>query len=41
MIGVPSLPIAAMLIGVRLGRTPGWSAAKKVLLWSVGRIGCW
>lgn len=34
MIGVPSLPIAAMLIGARLGRTPGWSAAKNVLLWT-------
>ena len=31
-IGVGSLPIAAMLISVRLGRTEVWSAAKKPLL---------
>ena len=34
MIGVLSLPIAAMLISVRLGRTQVWSAAKNVLLWT-------
>jgi hypothetical protein len=34
MIGVLSLPIAAMLISVRLGRTQAWSAAKNVLLWT-------
>jgi Protein of unknown function (DUF998) len=34
MIGVMSLPIAAMLISVRLGRTQAWSAAKNVLLWT-------
>lgn len=34
MIGVVSLPIAAMLISVRLIRTPPWSAAKKSLLWT-------
>ncbi len=34
MIGVPSLPIAAVLISVRLGRTPAWSAAKNLLLWT-------
>src|SRR6266542_1337810 len=32
MIGVPSLPIAAMLISVSLGRTHRWSSAKRVLL---------
>jgi len=34
MIGVLSLPIAAMLISVRLGRTQGWLGAKTVLLWT-------
>lgn len=34
MIGVPTLPIAAMLISMRLGRTQEWSAAKNVLLWT-------
>jgi hypothetical protein len=34
MIGIGSLPVAAMLISVSLGRTQGWSAAKKVLLWT-------
>jgi hypothetical protein len=34
MIGVLSLPIAPMLISVRLGRTQAWSAAKNVLLWT-------
>ena len=34
MIGVLSLPIAAMLISVRLGRTQAWSPAKNVLLWT-------
>jgi hypothetical protein len=34
MIGVLSLPIAAMWISVRLGRTQAWSAAKNVLLWT-------
>jgi Zn-dependent protease with chaperone function len=34
MISVLGLPIAAMLIGVRLGRTQAWSAAKNVLLWT-------
>ncbi len=33
-IGIGSLPIAAMLISVRLGRTQAWSAAKKALLWT-------
>ena len=33
MIGVLSLPIAAMLISVGLSPTPPWSAAKKSLLW--------
>jgi len=34
MIGVLSLPIAAMMISVRLGRTQTWLGAKKVLLWT-------
>ncbi len=34
MIGIGSLPIAAMLISVSLGRTQAWSAAKKALLWT-------
>jgi uncharacterized protein DUF998 len=34
MIGVLSLPVAAMLISVRLGRTQPWSAARNVLLWT-------
>ncbi len=34
MIGVLSLPIAAMLISVSLGRTQPWSVAKKALLWT-------
>jgi hypothetical protein len=32
MIGIPSLPIAAMLISVSLGRTQGWAARKTMLL---------
>ena len=34
MFGIPSLPIAAMLTSVSLGRTQAWSAAKKALLWT-------
>ena len=34
IIGVLSLPIAAMMISVRLGRTQAWSPAKYVLLWT-------
>jgi Protein of unknown function (DUF998) len=34
LIGIGSLPIAAMLISVSLGRTQEWSAAKKALLWT-------
>ena len=34
MIGILSLPIAAMLISVSLSRTRGWSAARKELLWA-------
>lgn len=33
LIGVLSLPIAAMLIGPLLARTQPWSAARNVLLW--------
>jgi Protein of unknown function (DUF998) len=32
LLGVPTLPIAAMLISVRLARTAGWSPAGRVLL---------
>jgi hypothetical protein len=34
MIGIGSLPVAAMLISVSLGRTQPWSVAKKALLWT-------
>jgi hypothetical membrane protein len=34
MLGVLSLPVAAMLISLTLGRSPGWSDAKRVLLWT-------
>jgi len=34
IIGIPSLPIAAMLISVSLSRTKEWSTAKKALLWT-------
>jgi hypothetical protein len=34
MIGVLGLPIAAMLISLRLGHTQAWSPAKNVLLWT-------
>lgn len=33
IIGIPSLPIAAMLISVSLVRTKEWSTARKALLW--------
>lgn len=33
LIGIPSLPIAAMLISVSLGRNLEWSKAKKTILW--------
>jgi hypothetical protein len=33
-IGVLSLPIAAMLISVRLRRDPAWAGAKNLLLWT-------
>jgi hypothetical protein len=34
MIGMPSLPIAAMLISVSLVRNPAWSSARRSLLWT-------
>jgi hypothetical protein len=34
MIGIPSLPVAAMLISASLARTREWSGAKSVLLWA-------
>jgi hypothetical protein len=33
-IGVLSLPLAAMLISVRLGRSPAYASARKVFLWT-------
>jgi hypothetical protein len=33
-IGIPSLPIAAMLISINLGRTEAWLSARRVLLWT-------
>ena len=34
LIGIGSLPIAAMLLSVSLGRTQVWSVARKALLWT-------
>jgi hypothetical protein len=34
LIGIPSLPIAAMLISISLSHTEEWFAAKKALLWT-------
>jgi len=34
LIGIGSLPIAAILISLSLGRTEAWSVAKKSLLWT-------
>ena len=34
LIGIGSLPVAAMLISTSLGRTETWSVAKKSLLWT-------
>jgi len=34
IIGIPSLPVAAMLISVSLSRDSEWSTAKKALLWT-------
>ncbi len=34
IIGVSSLPMAAMLISLSLGRTEAWSAVKRVILWT-------
>jgi hypothetical protein len=33
-IGIPSLPIAAMLISVSLARNPAWSSVRRLLLWT-------
>jgi hypothetical protein len=32
MIGIPSLPIAAVLIGVSLSRNPSWASARRFLI---------
>jgi hypothetical protein len=34
MIGIPSLPIAAVLASVSLGRNPAWTSARRSLLWA-------
>jgi hypothetical protein len=34
MIGIPSLPIAAVLISLSLGRNPAWISARRSLLWT-------
>ncbi len=34
MIGIPSLPIAALLTSVSLVRNPAWSSARRLLLWT-------
>lgn len=34
LIGIPSLPIAAMLISLSLVRNPAWSSARRSLLWT-------
>jgi hypothetical protein len=34
LIGIPSLPIAAMLISVSLVRNQAWSSARRWLLWT-------
>lgn len=34
MIGMPSLPVAAVLIGVSLGRNPAWTSDRRSLLWT-------
>ncbi|HEX6035828.1 MAG TPA: DUF998 domain-containing protein [Anaerolineales bacterium] len=34
MIGMPSLPIAAVLISVSLGRNPSWTSAWRALIWT-------
>lgn len=34
MIGIPSLPIAAMLISLSIARVDAWRPARKILLWT-------
>jgi hypothetical protein len=34
MIGMPSLPVAALLTSLSLARTPAWSPARRSLLWT-------
>jgi hypothetical protein len=34
LIGIPTFPIAAMLISVSLSRTPPWSNVRKAILWT-------
>jgi hypothetical protein len=34
LIGIPSFPIAAMILGVSLSRTQEWSGARRPLLWT-------
>jgi hypothetical protein len=37
-LGVPAMPVAAILISVSLGRLPAWSAAKRSLVWTANLI---
>lgn len=34
MLGIPTFPIAALIISVSLSRKPAWSSARKLLLWT-------
>jgi hypothetical protein len=34
LIGMPNLPIAAVLISVSLGRNPSWSVSRRLLIWT-------
>jgi hypothetical protein len=38
LIGIPSVPLAALLISLGLLRNPVWSAARRPLVWSVGLV---
>ena len=34
MIGIPSMPVGALLVSLGLGRQPGWSEARAPMLWA-------
>lgn len=34
MIGIPSMPLSALLLSIGLGRRPGWSGARAPLFWT-------